>query len=667
MATVSFTCPKCKKVLRTGNTLPAGKKVKCPGCATIFTVPAQPVEEDLDTGIQSKTSPAAPKRKTAPPPPPPDDDDEDDHRPRKRRRPEPVDEDDEDEAPRKARKRRDDDDDVEDEDEDDRPRRRKSKKKKAGSNLALILGLAGGGLVLVIVLLTGFVWPGFFISGGGVGGAGDLLAFVPAQSDFVAGANLTALRSRPGTLQEIEQLAPLFGMNPAQLELIKTADRGIVAAVKNTNQTIGAFNSQNPIDPEKVRQAFNGGPAETVDGKVIYPIQGASGIWFSLPDPKIVVVGGNMDKNAFVQILKGQNRLSANLQSQAAALRQSSVWFAVDLQGGLKGEMQQGLGAAPPPIQTAIRGAPSVGFAMDITQGAKLQLGLQCANNADAAQVETEVNKLKDQLQGLAFLALQVPELKGAADDIVKSFKVEKQGAKVIAKMELTENSLKSLEKINPGNIGLGLGGGASAEVELQNNLKNLGLAMHNYQDTYQSLPSPTVFIPMRNPNLSWRVNMLPFVENVGLYQQFKFDEPWDGPNNIKLLDKMPAIFAPLGKQPKGNVKGGTYIQLITGPGTLYPQKDTKAKIPGSFPDGTSNTILIVEAGTLVPWTKPDDIVLTPGQPLPKLGAFHPHGFYAAMGDTTIRFVDTRKVSEKTIRLAINPADGLPLPADWGK
>src|SRR5207247_1416362 len=137
-----------------------------------------------------------------------------------------------------------------------------------------ILGLTGTGLALVIVALTGFVWPGFFLSSGG---HTELLAFVPPQCDVVAGANLTALRSRPGTMGEIDQVAQMLTLNPAQVELIKTADRGVVAVAKTSQQAVIAFTCPNPVEVEKVRQAFNAGPPELTQGKFIYPVQAAFG------------------------------------------------------------------------------------------------------------------------------------------------------------------------------------------------------------------------------------------------------------------------------------------------------------------------------------------------------------------------------------------------------
>src|SRR5207244_2364868 len=108
-------------------------------------------------------------------------------------------------------------------------------------------------------------------------------------------------------------------------------------------------------------------------------------------------------------------------------------------------------------------------------------------------------------------------------------------------------------------------------------------------------------------PLLSWRVLILPYIEQDALYRQFKLDEPWDSPHNLKLLPLMPKIYAPVGAKPKE--PHSTYYQAIVGPGAAWEHtKDGKGMRIQNFTDGTSNTITVAEAREAVPWTKPDDI-----------------------------------------------------------
>jgi len=211
----------------------------------------------------------------------------------------------------------------------------------------------------------------------------------------------------------------------------------------------------------------------------------------------------------------------------------------------------------------------------------------------------------------------------------------------------------------------------AAERTMLMNNMKQITLAMHSFNDVYKRLPAPgfskDVASRDTKPLLSWRVAILPYVEEDALFRQFRLDEPWDGPNNIQLLSKMPKIYQPLGSQPKKD--GHTYLQFITGPGTLFPTPTSVAAIPRSFPDGTSNTIVVVEAAEPAPWTKPADLVIDVSNIeqglVPKLGAFSPDGFFAGMGDGSVCFIQRSRISDRTIRMAFNPADGNVLGQDW--
>jgi hypothetical protein len=91
--------------------------------------------------------------------------------------------------------------------------------------------------------------------------------------------------------------------------------------------------------------------------------------------------------------------------------------------------------------------------------------------------------------------------------------------------------------------------------------------------------------------------------------------------------------------------------------------KGEATRIPVSFPDGTSNTILIVEAGNPVPWTKPEDLHYADDEPLPELGGLFPNVFHAAFADGSIHTL-TKNYSEKQLRYAITANDGVPLNLD---
>jgi RNA polymerase sigma-70 factor (ECF subfamily) len=192
----------------------------------------------------------------------------------------------------------------------------------------------------------------------------------------------------------------------------------------------------------------------------------------------------------------------------------------------------------------------------------------------------------------------------------------------------------------------------AGGRHEVANRLKQLALAMHNYHDAFGALPPAAIYSKDGKPLLSWRVALLPFIEQQELYKQFKLDEPWDSPHNKKLLKEMPKVFAPVTGKTKPNF---TPFRVFTGKDTVFPGKD--AVRLQDITDGTSNTLLIAEAAEGVPWTKPDELPYDAKKPLPKLGGMFKDGFYFAMCDGSVHFVRT-PINEPEFRLLILPNDG---------
>ena len=153
--------------------------------------------------------------------------------------------------------------------------------------------------------------------------------------------------------------------------------------------------------------------------------------------------------------------------------------------------------------------------------------------------------------------------------------------------------------------------------------LKQIGLAFLNYGDAYSYFPingSRDKYDAAGMPLLSWRVYLLPFLDQAPLFNQFHLNEPWNSPNNLPLLDKMPEIFRSRGIH-NGSHKTG--IQILAGKGAYdQPLPDN---IVGYGPrlrsmiDGPSNTILALETPpeAAVDWTRPDgDIQFDLANPL---------------------------------------------------
>jgi hypothetical protein len=180
-------------------------------------------------------------------------------------------------------------------------------------------------------------------------------------------------------------------------------------------------------------------------------------------------------------------------------------------------------------------------------------------------------------------------------------------------------------------------GAGRAAErAQCMNNLKQIALAMQNYESEYGCFPPFATYDVNGKPLLSWRVLILPFLEQSDLYRQFQQDEPWDSPQNKPLVDKMPNSFrCPTEKR----TDGLTTYEVVVDPHSMFTGQRSGVLL-SSVTDGTANTFLVVESAEPVVWSKPDDIPLRlKGPPMLGLGSKHPGGFNAAMVDASVRFI----------------------------
>ena len=186
---------------------------------------------------------------------------------------------------------------------------------------------------------------------------------------------------------------------------------------------------------------------------------------------------------------------------------------------------------------------------------------------------------------------------------------------------------------------------------------------MHNYQATHGKLPPAVVYGKDGQPLYSWRVLLLPFIEQDALYQEFHLDEPWDSPHNLTLLPRMPRTYAAPGSKAAKLPPDHTVCHVFVGKGAAFEGREGLS-LPEDFPDGTSNTILLVEAGEPVPWTKPADLPFAPDQPLPDLRSLFKDGFRAGLADGSVRWV-RKEASEATLRAAVTRNGGERLGSDW--
>lgn len=203
----------------------------------------------------------------------------------------------------------------------------------------------------------------------------------------------------------------------------------------------------------------------------------------------------------------------------------------------------------------------------------------------------------------------------------------------------------------------------AARRTGSMNNLKHIALAMHNHHDVYTNFPPAYSTDKEGKPLLSWRVHILPFIEQQELYNQFKLDEPWDSEHNKKLIPRMPAIY----RSPNSTAAPGSTVYLAIGGPQGVIIKPTENPSDGrmfgaSFADivdGTSNTLMTVEASDALatPWTKPEEFVPSEKDPLKGLTGLRPGGFLAGLADGSVRFISD-KIDLKMLNNLFQRNDG---------
>jgi hypothetical protein len=173
---------------------------------------------------------------------------------------------------------------------------------------------------------------------------------------------------------------------------------------------------------------------------------------------------------------------------------------------------------------------------------------------------------------------------------------------------------------------------------------------MDNYQAVHSKLPPAVVYGKDGKALYSWRVLLLPFMEEKELHEQFKLDEPWNSAHNKPLLARMPAVYSPFNGEPPAEPHT-TFYQVFVGKGTALDHSQGVHRENGS-PVHSAMQFLIVEAGKAVPWTAPEDLAYAPDQPLPALGGISRNGFRAAFVDGHVSFF-RKETTEATLRALI--------------
>jgi hypothetical protein len=270
------------------------------------------------------------------------------------------------------------------------------------------------------------------------------------------------------------------------------------------------------------------------------------------------------------------------------------------------------------------------------------------ASDADAAkELAALAGKAAKALAALDFFSAGLPD----AEKLFQRFLPKADGDRLT--LTVDEPALASL--VVPG---VELTRLAARRTTAANNLRQFGIAMHNYLNDTGRFPAVAVFDKQNKPLLSWRVHLLPYLgdDEAKLYKEFKLDEPWDSDHNKKLIAKMPRVFASPYNPKLAEQGKTTYLAPVHK--DAFFTGDKKGIGVGDVPDGFSNTLMLVDVDDdhAVIWTKPDELKLDPKDPHKGLSARHGGKYLVLFADGSTRLLP--KLVEKETLWAIFTRNG---------
>jgi prepilin-type processing-associated H-X9-DG protein len=317
-------------------------------------------------------------------------------------------------------------------------------------------------------------------------------------------------------------------------------------------------------------------------------------------------------------------------------------------------QLPENLGSGPSTVLT--RGVSWAAVGIDCPPQGSLRVVIQStdAQAADAMRVKlADLLRLAGEQKGIRKVltkygevaAMLAPTVEG--DRLVLTFDRRNQGFEKLVSALTPPNEVIAARR---------------AQRQAAQNLKHIALAMHSYYGSLEHFPPPVAFSPDGKPLLSWRVSILPYLEEVSLFQQFHLDEPWDSPHNRTLIDKMPAFY----RHPVSQAENGrTNYLLPVGNGAAFSaDKPTKFR---DITDGVSYTIMVAEVDDehAAIWTKPDDWAFDPADPSRGLARFSDGDCNAAFFDGSVKMLSWPQTPEDfgRLRALFTCADGEWWPA----
>ena len=501
------------------------------------------------------------------------------------------------------------------------------------------------------------------------------LTYIPAEAVSVIVAHPQAVLSGPDAEWIPVEVITAQGMKEFGVDPLKIREAVVLFAppTQGTEPDVAGILRFSEGYSRAAVTAKLVGLEKTIVGKSVVVLPGPRETWLYLPDDKTIVIGMAPLVAKMLTVKEADSPLISLLKTVDVSSQVTAV-FSVD---AVRPIMKQAVAAAPPvppPLQGFLK-LPDLlsAILLRVNVGERFQASftLRSQDDASAEEVERLVN------QGLAMARQMVmaqiasmprgsndpvPEagmkyLMRITDKLFSGVKLTRKGQNVSISIE-TGSSITTLavfaglslplarfdaqrgeaiaaERVAAERNSIAAARMAAERSTTRNKMLQFGLAMANYLGMHREFPARAIFDKDGKPLLSWRVQILPFVEEGELFKQFHFDEPWDSEHNKALIAKMPVIYAKPGRP----LDGKTPYLAPVGKGLAF--EGTKGLRIRDFTDGTSKTILLVEANDdhAVEWTKPDDLEVDLDKPIAGLGDAEPNGFVALFADGSVRTI----------------------------
>src|SRR5262245_38193047 len=489
----------------------AGKTTRCPKCGATVAIPA------------ASNYAAAPP--PPPPPPPPMREEVTQGRPRPR---------------------------------DDRDYGWDQPRSRAGRRRAVWPWITVAAAVLLIGLGVG-AWFLFFRGGGSTADLdlvpGDAVGFVTVRvGEWWDGPNGKKIRETLGKLpnappidQIVKQFEDKIGLTLGDVE------RATLVVQRTQADGIWAIHAlKKDCDQKKVVSAF-GLQEETYQGKKYYTEGGEKGdVALHFVSNRIVVMGSAASVKRFLG-QKTPAKPEGTMREALDLARAGRHTVVASFNVPAKVPAPKNLPPALEALVETLLDCKTVTLTLNDKESFELEATLTYANEGlrfsaqDAAELAlADVRKLWNEQKRDLVGKKGVPELAqmlGAIDQALQSVRVEPVGGtglKVSMKMEGGGDAaamgplVPAVQKVRE----------AAGRTQSANNVHQVVIALHDYNANYGRLPPPVVYDANGRPLYSWRVLLLPYLEQKALYEQFKLNEPWDSPHNKKLSSAIVAAYS---------------------------------------------------------------------------------------------------------------------------